>query len=106
MKSKNYIFSQTCVAVGLPEPVAEYRFHPTRKWRIDWFFEGANGRKVALEVEGGAFTGGRHTRGKGFVADMEKYNELTRAGIWLLRVTPSDLLTTKTFDLIKSALYG
>lgn len=100
------IFFQTCVAVGLPEPVAEYRFHPSRKWRIDWYFEGENGRKVALEVEGGVWTGGRHTRSGGFVGDMEKYNEMAAAGILLLRVEPKNLLSQKTINLIKSALYG
>ena len=98
------IFPQTCVAVGLPEPVAEYRFHPSRKWRIDWFFEGQNGRKVALEVEGGVWTGGRHTRSGGFVGDMEKYNEIAAAGILLLRVQPKELLSQNTINLLKKSL--
>lgn len=100
---KNEMFAKLCAGFGLPEPVQEYKFHPTRKWRIDYFFE-CGGKKLALEVEGGVWTGGRHTRGAGFVGDMEKYNELTRAGIALLRVQPKDLLKTQTFELLKSAL--
>ena len=42
----------------------EYRFHPTRKWRLDWFHESG----VGVEIEGGIWTKGRHTRGKGFLA--------------------------------------
>ena len=74
-----------------------------RQWRIDYYFE-ANGRRVALEVEGGIWTQGRHTRGSGFKRDMEKYNTLTAAGIMLLRTTPKDLLTSQTFELIKKTL--
>lgn len=66
----------------------EYTFHPTRKWRADLAFVDA---KVLLEVEGGAFTQGRHTRGKGFIEDMEKYNYATASGFKIIRVTPDDL---------------
>lgn len=64
---------------------SEYRFHPTRRWRFDY----ANTEhKIAIEIEGGVFTGGRHTRGKGFVNDMEKYNEAVKLGWKILRYTP------------------
>jgi hypothetical protein len=48
---------------------------------------------VALEIEGGAFTHGRHTRGRGYVADMEKYNAAEQLGWQLFRVTPRQVLT-------------
>jgi very-short-patch-repair endonuclease len=67
------------------EPTPEYRFHPVRKWRIDYAFIN---QKLAIEIEGGAFTRGRHTRGVGFINDMEKYNALTEAGWHLLRYQP------------------
>ena len=44
--------------------------------------------KLAVEIEGGAWIGGRHVRGSGFMNDMEKYNELTLMGWSLLRFTP------------------
>lgn len=101
------LFTQVCRTYRLPDPQAEYRFarDAGRDWRIDFYFE-ANGRKVALEVEGGVWTGGRHTRPQGFSGDMEKYNALACRGILLLRVTPDQLMFTATFDLIKSALYA
>jgi very-short-patch-repair endonuclease len=81
-------FPTQCALAGLPAPVAEYRFHPTRKWRLDWCWPT---EKVALEVEGGAWIGGRHTRGAGYLKDCEKYNELACAGYRLLRVTPKEI---------------
>lgn len=59
---------------------------------------------VALEVEGGVFTGGRHTRGGGFVGDMEKYNTATIMGWRILRVQPSTLLHSDTIKMIKKIL--
>ncbi len=99
------LFTVACPKMGLPTPTPEYKFHATRKWRIDYYFE-ANGRKVGLEVEGGIWTNGRHTRGAGFAGDMEKYNAAGAMGITILRVAPCDLLKTETFNLIKKTLYG
>lgn len=81
-------FDQQCRLAGLPEPMAEYRFHDKRKWRVDWCFVA---EKVALEVEGGAWVGGRHTRGAGFLKDCEKYNTLACLGYRLIRVTPQQI---------------
>ena len=85
----------------------EYQFHPLRKWRFDFVFFrilGPKSAKGALEVEGGVWTSGRHTRGSGFVADMEKYNEAARLGWRVLRVQPKDLCTMDTVKLIKDTL--
>lgn len=66
----------------------EYQFHPTREWRLDFAWPV---HKVACEIEGGAFSGGRHTRGAGFTQDCEKYNAATLHGWGLLRFTPQML---------------
>jgi very-short-patch-repair endonuclease len=79
---------------GLPNPEREVRFDAKRKWRIDFAYPSI---KLAIEIEGGAYTHGRHTRGSGFVKDMEKYNALTEAGWMLLRYTPSGI----NFEQIK-----
>lgn len=100
---RNNAFISVCLAMRLPRPTPEFKFHPTRKWRIDYYFE-TGGRKVGLEVEGGVWKNGRHTRGKGFLADMEKYNAATQAGIAIIRVTPRDLMKLSTFELVKKTL--
>lgn len=71
-----------------PGVVAEHRFHPVRKWRFDYAWPD---KRVALEVEGGAWIQGRHTRGAGFVKDLEKYNTAAAAGWTVIRVTPQML---------------
>lgn len=63
-------------------PEREYRFHPKRRWRFDFAFPE---QRVAVEVEGGVFVNGRHSRGAGMLADMEKYNAAAEAGWVVLR---------------------
>jgi len=63
----------------------EYRFDPVRKWRFDFALLE---ERIAIEVEGGTWQGGRHTRGTGFEADCEKYNSAVLQGWRLLRFTP------------------
>ncbi|MSR15326.1 MAG: hypothetical protein EXR86_12340 [Gammaproteobacteria bacterium] len=66
----------------------EFQFHPERRWRCDFRIPTALGcQEIIVEIEGGVYTGGRHTRGRGFEADIEKYNELAIRGYLLLRGT-------------------
>lgn len=60
----------------------EFEFHPKRKWRADFHLVG---KKILVEVEGGIWSGGRHTRGKGYIGDMEKYNAATMMGFQVIR---------------------
>ncbi|WP_349929448.1 DUF559 domain-containing protein [Acinetobacter sp. A1-4-2] len=60
----------------------EYQFHPKRKWRADFHLVG---KKILVEVEGGIWSGGRHTRGKGYIGDMEKYNAAVMMGYQVIR---------------------
>ena len=86
------------------EPEKEYLFHPTRKWRFDYAFPA---QRIALEVEGGIHTGGRHIRPKGFLGDMEKYNTASVMGWRVLRTTPDELRTFRTINMIRDAMsYG
>jgi len=60
----------------------EFKFHPKRKWRADFHLVG---KKILVEVEGGIWSRGRHTRGKGYIGDMEKYNAATMMGFQVIR---------------------
>jgi len=103
------------LAVDLPKPEKEYRFHPDRRWRFDRAWPN---HKVAVEIEGGIY--GRTIRchncgeiqrarkkdgnlGKpirpsyghaslaNFKADLEKYNEAARIGWLVLRFVNEDI---------------
>ena len=98
------IFVQLCAKVLGIAAEKEYRFHATRMWRFDYAFPQ---HRIALEVEGGVHTGGRHIRPKGFLNDMEKYNAAAVAGWRVLRCTPSTLTSAATFELIRNTIeYG
>ena len=62
--------------------ILEYKFHPVRRWKNDLFISSLG---IAIELEGGVYSQGRHTRGSGFLGDIEKYNALTLQGFKLLR---------------------
>jgi len=68
---------------GLPMPILEHQFHPTRKWRFDFAYPDI---KIAFEYEGGIFSNGAHTRGKHFQSDCEKYNTATMMGWRIFRI--------------------
>lgn len=75
-------------AAKLPEPEREYRFAAVHvgmgtglRRRLtdaklsDWRFDFAwPQHQIAVEIEGGTWSGGRHTRGAGFAEDCRKYN--------------------------------
>jgi len=69
----------------------ECRFHPKRRWMFDYVilddFECSLTYQVAIEIEGGNWSGGRHVRGKGFANDCEKYNAAVLLGWKVLRYT-------------------
>jgi very-short-patch-repair endonuclease len=94
-------FKDFCCRMGLPAPVPEFKFHPTRDWRFDFAWPD---KKVAIEVEGGIHTGGRHTQPAGFYKDMEKYNQAAVRGWRILRFTPKGLVSLTTAQLAKEAL--
>ena len=77
--------------LGGPVLQREYRFHPTRKWRLDFAFI-RPGLRIGIECEGGTRSGkSRHTTGDGYAKDCIKYNAATLAGWRLFRLT-SDML--------------
>jgi len=86
---------------GLPPPEKEYRFHPTRQWRFDYCWPK---RRVAVEIEGGLWNAGRHTRAGGFLADMEKYNAAGLLGWRLFRFSPAQLKNGEAQTFMKNVL--
>lgn len=73
-------------------PEREYRFHPIRRYRFDFAWPEL---KLAVEVEGGTWSGGRHNRGKGYHEDLAKYNEAEFLGWTVFRYT-TEMVTSGT----------
>ena len=86
---------------GTPRPSAGDRFAPPRRWRFDFSWPE---RLLAVEVEGGSFIAGRHSRGAGFEADAEKYNQAALIGWRVLRVTPRMVDDGRALALIQRGL--
>jgi len=99
--SANRFFLAMLANLKLPAPVVEHRFDPVRRWRFDYAWPK---QMLALEVEGGAWIGGRHNRGSGFIADLEKYSEAAAQGWRILRVTPATLCSAGTMRLVERGL--
>jgi very-short-patch-repair endonuclease len=75
------------------ECLAELPFHPKRKWRFDYAFPSV---KVAVEIDGGVFTGGRHSGGMGQKRDFEKMNAAAEMGWAVLHYLPSERMEGRT----------
>jgi hypothetical protein len=61
----------------------EFRFAPPRKWRADYVHMPS---MTIIEIEGGVWTGGRHTRAQGFINDARKYNAARLLGFSVFRL--------------------
>lgn len=95
------IMDAMAVVCNLPPFIYEHRFDEREKPRR-WKFDTAIIRyKIAIEIEGGVFTQGRHTRGAGAVDDMEKYNQATLQGWAILRFTPDQMQQVETYRIIE-----
>jgi hypothetical protein len=111
----------------IPPFEREYRFHPTRMWRFDFAWPE---HMLALEIEGGAYgrpvichncgarvmrrlkdgrnimirEGGRHTSGKGFEKDLEKYGEAAVLGWRVIRINDKMIERKTGEDMVKRAI--
>ena len=85
---------------SIPDPVEEFKFHPTRKWRVDICWPA---QKLALEIEGGTYmkSGGGHRSIAGYHNDMEKYNAISIHGFSLLRFTTEQMQSCESYDFLR-----
>lgn len=83
--------------------VREHKFHKTRKWRFDFALLSI---KIGIECEGGIWAkeGGRHNRGSGYQADLEKYNAAAADGWCVLRFTEKHIDSGCAIDSIIDAM--
>jgi very-short-patch-repair endonuclease len=85
----------------------EYRFHPIRRWRADFGViepELAHDPTILIEIDGGSWVAGRHTRGSGFEKDCEKHNAAAELGYRVLRYTPRMIESGEALEQIRRIL--
>ena len=75
-------FAFTLKAIGVE--MIKYKFHPTRKWELDFAHVAS---KVALEIDGGEFSNGAHNRGARMANDYEKRNAAIELGWVVFQLT-------------------
>lgn len=104
---------------GLPPAVREYRFAAEacggpgarvrerlvfaglKDWRFDLAFVE---QRVAVEVDGGAFIQGRHSRGAGMREDCAKFSTAAALGWRVLRVLPEQVANGQALTWLEAAL--
>ncbi len=89
-------------AVGIPFE-REFRFAPPRKWRADFRIPHHVARYFLVEVDGGSWTGGRHSSGAGFEKDCEKQSAAAIAGYRVIRCTPGQVESGECLLWIEAA---
>lgn len=84
-----------------PEPEREYKFSAFGKWRFDFAWPEL---MLAVEVDGGTWAGGRHSRGKGYERDCRKMNIGQLEGWMILRFTSDQVRSGHARGLIAAAI--
>lgn len=87
----------------LPLPVRELAPFPGRRFRFDFAWPD---RKLAVEVDGGVWKAGKHTRGAGVQVDAEKSVLAWEAGWRVMRVTPELVRSGRALRAIELVLAG
>jgi very-short-patch-repair endonuclease len=90
-------------ALRVDAPVREHVFHPGRRFRFDFAWPD---RLVALEIDGGIWNVGRHTRGSGAVTDAEKYSLAAILGWRILRATERQVHSGEAARWVETILRG
>jgi hypothetical protein len=81
-------------------PEAEFVFDQEndREWRFDYAWPRW---KVALEIQGGTFVNGRHSRGPALRREYEKHNAAVVQGWHVLYALSGEVMTPAMIDTLK-----
>jgi len=90
-----------CKALKLPIPARNLRFHPIRKFEIDFAWPE---QKIGVEINGAVFSGGGHARPLGIIRDYQKSNLLVQSGWRVLRFIPSEIISGKAMREVQDLL--
>lgn len=83
--------------------VQEKIFHLTRRWRFDFAWPEI---KLAVEIQGGTWSKGRHARGSGIKGDCEKYSQAAILGWRIIFATSEHVRSGEALQWVRLALEG
>jgi very-short-patch-repair endonuclease len=92
-------FEEMWKSLGGPDLSPEFRFHKERKWRFDYCHERT---RVAIELDGGIFSKGRHTTAKGFQGDCDKFNAAAEDGFYVFRLATGMVTQERVETIIRT----
>lgn len=98
----NKKFELLWASLGGQPLIREYKFCDTRRFRFDYY----SIYGVAIEIEGGIWSKGRHTRGAGYIKDMEKYNLAAQRRILVFRIPAHNITTEWLRPIISTISHG
>lgn len=88
----------------LPIAMQQYRFAaPERQWRADFAWPE---HWLIVEVEGGSWIAGRHTRGAGYAADLQRANWAQTHGWTILRYTTEQVESDEAINELVAWFQG
>ena len=90
-------------ALGLPEPIREHQAIKGRKFRFDFAWTEPN-HKLLVEVNGGTYTKGAHSTGRGIARDYEKANLAVLQGWRVLSFDGKSVKSGEAVEVIRQAL--
>jgi very-short-patch-repair endonuclease len=88
-------------AVNAPLFDRQFRICPERRFLADFYFAK---QRLVVEVDGGGWTNGRHSRGYGIERDAEKSALIAAMPARLMRVTPKQINNGSALEWILKAL--
>lgn len=88
---------------GLPAPVTEFMFHPSRKWRFDYAFVK---EKLAVEYQGGVYFDAKsgHSTVRGMENDCIKFSTAASFGWRVMPINAGMVLRGEALKLVEQAL--
>ena len=113
------LLAEQLTQAGIPfEREVPFAASMGRKWRADFMvadialgggnlmeaIERARHNRLLIEVDGGGYIRGRHSRGSGIEADAEKQSAAAILGYRVLRVTPKQVEDGRALAWVKQAL--
>ena len=84
--------------LGYGDYEREFKFCPSRKWLFDFAVPRIN---LAVELEGGIWIQGRHSRGAGYQSDLDKYNTAILLNWTVFRFSVADVLNGQARETLR-----